>query len=69
MFPISIKQISLEEYGHVVLLGLFDCVDDTVLVKKSIIGSITESIEQVIADKYGAKVSVHKIDCFQYFTM
>ena len=26
-----------EEHGHLVMMGVFDCVDDTVLVIKSII--------------------------------
>ena len=49
-------QIALEEYGHVVLMGLFDCVDDTVLVRKSIIAPLCEEIDKVAADKFGAKV-------------
>ena len=27
-----------EEHGHVVMLGIFDCIDDTVLVKKALLG-------------------------------
>lgn len=27
----------MEEYGHVVMLGVFDTVDDTVLVKKALL--------------------------------
>ena len=26
-----------EEHGHVVMLGIFDCIDDTVLVKKALL--------------------------------
>ncbi len=31
------KRICVEENGHVVLLGIFDSVDDTVLVKKALL--------------------------------
>ncbi len=30
-------KLAKEEYGHWVLLGLFDCMDDTVLLKKTVI--------------------------------
>lgn len=32
-----VKKISMEEHGHMVLLALFDCVDDTTLIEKIII--------------------------------
>lgn len=33
------EQLSLlqEENGHLVMMGLFDCVDDTVLVRKALL--------------------------------
>ena len=30
-------KLSCEEFGHLVLLAAFDCVDDTVLMKKALI--------------------------------
>lgn len=33
----SVIAVLQEESGHIVLLGLFDCVDDTVLVKKVVL--------------------------------
>ncbi len=45
----------MEEFGHLVLLGLFDVVDDTVLVRKSIISPIVEDLDEIAADRYGAK--------------
>ena len=36
-FKGHVAKIAKEEYGHHVLLALFDSVDDTVLVKKSIV--------------------------------
>ena len=32
-----VGKVCSEEHGHLVLLALFDCVDDTVLVKKAIL--------------------------------
>jgi pumilio family protein 6 len=36
-FKTYIRKICMEEYGHLVMLAVFDSVDDTVLVKKVII--------------------------------
>ena len=32
-----VGKVCSEEHGHLVLLALLDCVDDTVLVKKAIL--------------------------------
>lgn len=39
-----VKKIAMEEHGHMVLLALFDCVDDTTLIDKVIIKVSTLSI-------------------------
>ena len=36
-FKPYVKKICLEENGHVVMMGVFDTVDDTVLVRKAIL--------------------------------
>ena len=36
-FKSYVKKICMEENGHVVMMALFDTVDDTVLVRKIII--------------------------------
>ena len=36
-FKSYVKKICMEENGHVVMMGVFDTVDDTVLVRKAII--------------------------------
>ena len=36
-FKTFVRKICVEENGHMVMLGLFDCVDDTVLVKKALL--------------------------------
>uniref|UniRef100_A0A674PD07 Pumilio RNA-binding family member 3 n=1 Tax=Takifugu rubripes TaxID=31033 RepID=A0A674PD07_TAKRU len=43
------------EFGHLVLLAVFDCVDDTKLVKQAILSSLDE----VITNKYGKKVLLY----------
>uniref|UniRef100_A0A0N4UFR6 PUM-HD domain-containing protein n=1 Tax=Dracunculus medinensis TaxID=318479 RepID=A0A0N4UFR6_DRAME len=45
-----------EKYGHHVLLGIFDSVDDTVKVNKYIVQEIGNHISEIISDKYGINV-------------
>jgi len=39
-----------------VLMGIFDTVDDTKLVGKAIVGEIVENFDKIILDKYGVQV-------------
>ncbi|KAJ1561757.1 hypothetical protein HK096_003434 [Nowakowskiella sp. JEL0078] len=66
-------KIAKEQYGHTVLLTLFECVDDTVLVQKSIVGTLLDCSEKTLSktqaegtdpvsllkDKYASKVILH----------
>ncbi|KAG7235619.1 hypothetical protein INR49_002429 [Caranx melampygus] len=47
------------EYGHLVLLAIFDCVDDTKLVKQAVLSEILSSLDEVITNKYGKKVLLY----------
>ncbi|KAF5897943.1 pumilio 3, partial [Clarias magur] len=47
------------EYGHLVLLAAFDCIDDTKLVKQAIISELVSSLAEVISNKYGKKVLLY----------
>lgn len=47
------------EFGHLVLLAIFDCVDDTKLVKQAVLSEILSSLEEVISNKYGKKVLLY----------
>ncbi|KAM9820226.1 pumilio homolog 3 [Neosynchiropus ocellatus] len=47
------------EFGHLVLLALFDCVDDTKLVRQAVLSEILSSLEEVISNKYGKKVLLY----------
>ncbi|CAG8476991.1 1662_t:CDS:2 [Diversispora eburnea] len=56
-----IKKICCEEYGHLVLLRVFDVVDDTVLMKKCIIDKMIKenSFETILYNKYGHRVILY----------
>ncbi|XP_076020381.1 pumilio homolog 3 [Genypterus blacodes] len=47
------------EFGHLVLLAIMDCVDDTKLVKQAVLSEILLSLEEVISNKYGKKVLLY----------
>ncbi|XP_044029953.1 pumilio homolog 3 [Siniperca chuatsi] len=47
------------EFGHLVLLAMFDCVDDTKLVKQAVLSEILSSLDEVISNKYGKKVMLY----------
>lgn len=47
------------EFGHLVLLAVFDCVDDTKLVKQAVLSEIMSSLDEVISNKYGKKVLLY----------
>ncbi|XP_074545810.1 pumilio homolog 3 [Halichoeres trimaculatus] len=47
------------EFGHLVLLAIFDCVDDTKLVKQVVLSEILSSLDEVVSNKYGKKVLLY----------
>ncbi|KAI4816938.1 hypothetical protein KUCAC02_009238 [Chaenocephalus aceratus] len=47
------------EFGHLVLLAMFDCVDDTKLVKQAVLSEVLLSLDEVIGNKYGKKVLLY----------
>lgn len=53
--------MSSEEYGHMVLLAVFDSVDDTKLVSKGILDELFRSIKEVFDNEYGRKVMTYLI--------
>lgn len=57
-FKKFVANTAKEENGHYVLLGMFDCVDDTTLIKKYILDELfaADNIVQVASNKYGCKV-------------
>jgi len=53
-----VEKTACEEYGHMVLMAMFDTVDDTKLVGKAIIGELCEpkSFVNIIQNKFGLRV-------------
>ncbi|MCJ8742680.1 hypothetical protein PDJAM_G00084990 [Pangasius djambal] len=52
-------KFAMGEYGHLVLLAAFDCIDDTKLVKQAVISELVSSLEEVISNKHGKKVLLY----------
>nr|XP_043873223.1 pumilio homolog 3 [Solea senegalensis] len=47
------------EFSHLVLMSIFDSVDDTKLVKQVVLSEILSSLDEVINNKYGKKVLLY----------
>ncbi|XP_072007790.1 pumilio homolog 3 isoform X2 [Engystomops pustulosus] len=54
-----VEKIATGEFSHLVLLAMFDCVDDTKLVKQVIVSEIISALPNLIQDKYGRKVLLY----------
>ncbi|XP_075683712.1 pumilio homolog 3 [Rhinoderma darwinii] len=54
-----VEKIATGEFSHLVLLAMFDCVDDTKLVKQIILSEIISALPNLIQDKYGRKVLLY----------
>ncbi|XP_013078823.2 pumilio homolog 3-like isoform X2 [Biomphalaria glabrata] len=54
-----VVKICKEEHGHLLLMAIFDSVDDTVLVQKAIIDEMVKSLDQVVHDQHGRKVLLY----------
>ncbi|XP_071118685.1 pumilio homolog 3-like [Haliotis cracherodii] len=54
-----ISRISQDEYGHMVLLAIFDVVDDTKFVSKVILEEMLKSLSLVAENQYGRKVLLY----------
>lgn len=57
-FKKFVANTAKDENGHYVLLGCFDCVDDTKLIEKNILNELfsKENIVEIASNKYGCKV-------------
>ncbi|KAJ6669539.1 hypothetical protein lerEdw1_000087 [Lerista edwardsae] len=54
-----VEKVATGEFSHLVLLAIFDCVDDTKLVKQLIISEMNDSLTSIISNKYGRKVLLY----------
>uniref|UniRef100_A0A3B5LLT0 Pumilio homolog 3 n=1 Tax=Xiphophorus couchianus TaxID=32473 RepID=A0A3B5LLT0_9TELE len=51
--------INTGEFGHMVLLAIFDCVDDTKLVKQTVLAELLSVLPEVLGNKHGKKVLLY----------
>ncbi|XP_052095978.1 pumilio homolog 3-like [Mytilus californianus] len=54
-----VMKICCEEYGHLVMLAMFDGVDDTKLVQKAILDDVIKNVPQLAKNQYGKKVLLY----------
>ncbi|XP_061589481.1 pumilio homolog 3 [Cololabis saira] len=52
-------KFAMGEFAHLALLAMFDCVDDTKLVRQAVLSEILSSLDEVIRNKYGKKVLLY----------
>lgn len=57
----NIKSISMSEYGYLILLALFDSVDDTVLIKKIIFSEIQNDLTDIALSDHGKHVILYLV--------
>ena len=58
-FKPYMKKICAEENGHVVMMAVFDTVDDTVLVRKTLLAEVMSALEEVCDDQYGRRILLY----------
>ena len=58
-FKTFVTKISTEEHGHLVMLSIFDTVDDTKLVSKAILEEMATNLEEIFNNENGRKVLMY----------
>ncbi|XP_015601354.1 protein penguin [Cephus cinctus] len=56
-----IKDVANSEHGHLILLAFFDCVDDTVLMKKMLLTEIQSNLTEIALNEYGKRVILYLV--------
>ncbi|KAJ2908789.1 Pumilio y domain member 6 [Coemansia aciculifera] len=58
-----LRKMALDEHGHGVLIGALDCIDDTVLVGKSVLADLCSAADlaDLLADTYGRRVVLYAL--------
>ncbi|KAI7820744.1 armadillo-type protein [Kickxella alabastrina] len=54
-----LQRIACEEHGHAVLIGMLDCMDDTVYLGKSLLPDLCALAPELLADQYGRRVLLY----------
>ncbi|XP_054260772.1 pumilio homolog 3 isoform X2 [Macrosteles quadrilineatus] len=57
----KVKETACSEVGHILLLALFDCVDDTVLVKKALLPEVVSEAVELAKNEWGRKVILYLV--------
>lgn len=57
----NVKAVCMSKYGHMMLLALFDSVDDTVLVQKIILSELQEDLVNIALNEYGKHVILYLV--------
>lgn len=60
-FKTYVAKIAREEHGHMVLLSIFDCVDDTKLVEGIIIAELLKEPLELLMDAHGHRVLAYLV--------
>ncbi|KAJ1976629.1 Pumilio y domain member 6 [Dimargaris xerosporica] len=55
-FKSFVKKICMEEYGHLVMIQIFDALDDTVFLGKIISTEVSKNLGELITSKEGRRV-------------
>ncbi|XP_063238303.1 pumilio homolog 3 [Bacillus rossius redtenbacheri] len=57
----KMKEVATSEHGHWLLLAVFDCVDDTVLLKKILVPEIINDLIEIASNEYGRLVILYLV--------
>lgn len=57
----NVKAICMSQHGHIILLALFDSVDDTVLMQKIILSELQEDLVNIALNEYGKRVILYLV--------
>ena len=53
------SDVAKHQNGYLLILKIFDCVDDTVLVRKAILNDLVKSVDELVEDVNGNKLILH----------
>lgn len=57
----NVKDVCISEHGHMVLLSLFDVIDDTVLLKKIILSEVQDNLTDIALNDHGKHVILYLV--------
>lgn len=57
----NVQDLATSEHGHLILMAMFDSIDDTVLMKKILIPELLSDIHSLISSEYGRKVILYLV--------